>query len=162
MKTILAVVLALAMNTSAADLLTRKGKRYQDYKITGVEKEVGAAWDGLDVPGKKAIIDGGGEAIKLSAAEDTKFRKIGAGVENAKLVPEFVNFSLNWRSRSQQEVSGSWADAHHEFEEVIILVFLRPHAATTPGLVRFIQDHGAIPALQQVFPLLRIMEDEAG
>ena len=31
--------------------------------MTGVEKEVGEAWDGLDIPGKKAIMDGGGEAI---------------------------------------------------------------------------------------------------
>jgi TRAP-type C4-dicarboxylate transport system substrate-binding protein len=53
--------------------------------ITGVEKEVGQAWDGLDVPGKKAIMDGGGEAIKLSAAEDAKFRKIGAEVAEAKV-----------------------------------------------------------------------------
>ena len=34
----------------------------------------------LDVPGKKAIMDGGGEAIKLSPEEDAKFRKIGAQV----------------------------------------------------------------------------------
>ena len=53
--------------------------------MTGVEKEVGEAWDGLDVPGKKAIMDGGGEAIKLSPAEDAKFRKIGAEVANAKV-----------------------------------------------------------------------------
>jgi TRAP-type C4-dicarboxylate transport system substrate-binding protein len=53
--------------------------------MTSVEKEVGQAWDGLDVPGKKAIMDGGGEAIKLSAAEDAKFRKIGAEVANAKV-----------------------------------------------------------------------------
>ena len=53
--------------------------------MTGVEKEVGQAWDGLDVPGKKAIMDGGGEAIKLSAAEDAKFRKIGAEVASAKI-----------------------------------------------------------------------------
>jgi TRAP-type C4-dicarboxylate transport system substrate-binding protein len=53
--------------------------------MTGVEKEVGQAWDGLDVPGKKAIMDGGAEAIKLSAAEDAKFRKIGAEVAIAKV-----------------------------------------------------------------------------
>jgi TRAP-type transport system periplasmic protein len=53
--------------------------------VTGVEKEVGEAWDGLDIPGKKAIIDGGGEAIRLSAAEDAKFRKIGAGVDEVKI-----------------------------------------------------------------------------
>mgnify|MGYP000179709437 CR=1 FL=1 len=53
--------------------------------MTGVEKEVGEAWDGLDVPGKKAIMDGGGEAIKLSEAENAKFRKIGAEVAEAKV-----------------------------------------------------------------------------
>jgi len=53
--------------------------------MTGVEKEVGEAWDALDVPGKKAIMDGGGEAIKLSAAENAKFRKIGAEVTEAKV-----------------------------------------------------------------------------
>ena len=41
--------------------------------VTDVEKDVGEAWDGLDIPGKKAIMDGGGEAIKLSAAEDAKW-----------------------------------------------------------------------------------------
>jgi TRAP-type C4-dicarboxylate transport system substrate-binding protein len=53
--------------------------------MTGVEKEVGEAWDALDVPGKKFIVDGGAEAIKLSAAEDAKFRKIGGEVTEAKL-----------------------------------------------------------------------------
>jgi TRAP-type C4-dicarboxylate transport system substrate-binding protein len=53
--------------------------------MTGVEKEVGEAWDGLDVPGKKAIIDGGGEAIRLSPDENDKFRKIGAEVAEAKV-----------------------------------------------------------------------------
>jgi TRAP-type transport system periplasmic protein len=53
--------------------------------FAGVEKQVGEAWDGLDVPGKKALMDGGGEAIKLSAAEDAKFRKIGAAVDEAKV-----------------------------------------------------------------------------
>ena len=53
--------------------------------VTGIEKEVGQAWDGLDVPGKKAIMDGGGEAITLSAAENAKFRKIGADVAEAKV-----------------------------------------------------------------------------
>ena len=52
--------------------------------MTGVEKEVGEAWDGLDVAGKKALMDGGGEAIKLSAEENAKFRKIGAEVAEAQ------------------------------------------------------------------------------
>ncbi|HEY4773790.1 MAG TPA: TRAP transporter substrate-binding protein [Xanthobacteraceae bacterium] len=53
--------------------------------MTGVEKEVGEAWDALDVPGKKAIIDGGAVAISLSPEENAKFRKIGAEVAEAKV-----------------------------------------------------------------------------
>jgi TRAP-type C4-dicarboxylate transport system substrate-binding protein len=53
--------------------------------MTGVEKEVGEAWDALDVPGKKALVDGGAEAIRLSAEENAKFRKIGAEVGEAKV-----------------------------------------------------------------------------
>ena len=37
--------------------------------LAGMEKEIGQAWDALDVPGKKALLDGGGEAIKLSPEE---------------------------------------------------------------------------------------------
>ena len=53
--------------------------------MTGVEKEVGEAWDALDAPGKKAIMDGGAEAIRLSPEENAKFRKIGADVAEAKV-----------------------------------------------------------------------------
>ena len=45
---------------------------------TGKEKEIGEAWDSLDAPGKKALMDGGGEAIRLSVAENAKVRTIGA------------------------------------------------------------------------------------
>jgi TRAP-type C4-dicarboxylate transport system substrate-binding protein len=53
--------------------------------MTGVEQAVGQAWDSLDVPGKKAIVDGGAEVIRLTPAEDAKFRKIGADMAQAKL-----------------------------------------------------------------------------
>jgi TRAP-type C4-dicarboxylate transport system substrate-binding protein len=53
--------------------------------VTGKEAEVGKAWDDLDVPGKKAVIDGGGEAIKFSAAESARVRKIGTEVSEAKI-----------------------------------------------------------------------------
>jgi TRAP-type C4-dicarboxylate transport system substrate-binding protein len=53
--------------------------------MTGVEQDVGKAWDALDVPGKKAILDGGAEAIKLSPAENARFRKIGAEVAEARV-----------------------------------------------------------------------------
>ena len=53
--------------------------------MTGKEKEVGEAWDGLDVPGKKALIDGGAEAIRFSKEDDAKVRKIGVEVSEAKI-----------------------------------------------------------------------------
>jgi len=52
---------------------------------TGKEAEVGQAWDALDVPGKKAVMDGGGEAIQFAAGEMAKVRKIGAEVSEAKI-----------------------------------------------------------------------------
>jgi TRAP-type transport system periplasmic protein len=53
--------------------------------MQGVEKEVGEGWDALDSIGKKLIVDGGAQVIKLSKDEDAKFRKIGAQVTEAKL-----------------------------------------------------------------------------
>lgn len=53
--------------------------------VTGIEKEIGSGWDALDVPGKKAMMDGGGEAIRLSAQEDDKLRRIGAEVTESTL-----------------------------------------------------------------------------
>jgi len=53
--------------------------------LVGVEKEVGEAWDGLDVVGKKLLVEGGAEPIKLSAEENAKFRKVGAEVAEAQL-----------------------------------------------------------------------------
>ena len=56
-----------------------------DDSVKGVEKEVGEGWDALDSIGKKLIVDGGAQAIKLSKEEDARFRKIGAQVTEAKL-----------------------------------------------------------------------------
>ena len=60
-------------------------KKLVTASVTGKEAEVGKAWDALDVPGKKAVMDGGGEAIKFSATEMAKVRKIGADVSEAKI-----------------------------------------------------------------------------
>jgi TRAP-type C4-dicarboxylate transport system substrate-binding protein len=53
--------------------------------VTGVEAEVGQAWDALDAIGKKLLVDGGAEAIKVSAADNARFRKIGAEVAEARI-----------------------------------------------------------------------------
>ena len=53
--------------------------------MKGVEKEVGEGWDALDSIGKKLIVDGGAQVIRLSKEEDARFRQIGADVTEARL-----------------------------------------------------------------------------
>ncbi|HEY0567834.1 MAG TPA: TRAP transporter substrate-binding protein [Xanthobacteraceae bacterium] len=77
--------------------------------MTGVEKDVGEAWDALDVPGKKALVDGGGEAIRLSPGENEKFRKIGSDVTEAKL-KELEG--KNMPARAVHTMMKSLADKH--------------------------------------------------
>jgi TRAP-type C4-dicarboxylate transport system substrate-binding protein len=60
-------------------------KKVVDESMKGVEKEVGEGWDGLDDVGKKLLVDGGSQPIKLSKEEDARFRKVGAEVTEAKL-----------------------------------------------------------------------------
>ena len=75
----------LAMNPEFYSKLPADLKKLVDQSVVGVEKEVGEGWDALDTIGKKLIVDGGGQAIKLSKAEDERFRKVGAQVTEAKL-----------------------------------------------------------------------------
>ena len=75
----------LAMNPEFYSKLPAELKKLVDQSVVGVEKEVGEGWDALDTVGKKLIMDGGGQAIKLSKAEDERFRKVGAQVTEAKL-----------------------------------------------------------------------------
>lgn len=75
----------VAMNEDFWNKLPADLKKLVMDTVTGKEKEVGEAWDGLDVPGKKALMDGGGEAIKLSAADSARVRKIGEQVSEANL-----------------------------------------------------------------------------
>jgi TRAP-type C4-dicarboxylate transport system substrate-binding protein len=75
----------VGMNPDFWNKLPADLKQLITKSVTGVEQEVGQAWDALDIPGKKLLMDGGGEAIKLSAEENAKFRKIGAQVAEAKV-----------------------------------------------------------------------------
>jgi len=75
----------VAMNPDTYNRLPPDLQKLVMQSVTGVEKEVGEAWDGLDVPGKKALVDGGDEIIKLSPEEDARFRKIGAQVAENKV-----------------------------------------------------------------------------
>ena len=75
----------LAMNEDTWKKLPPDLQQLIVKSLQGVEKEVGQAWDSLDAPGKKALLEGGGEAITLSPEENAKFRKIGADVAAAKV-----------------------------------------------------------------------------
>jgi TRAP-type C4-dicarboxylate transport system substrate-binding protein len=75
----------LGMNEDYWAKLPPDLKKLVTDSVTGKEKEVGEAWDSLDVPGKKAVVDGGGEGIRFSAAENARVRKIGAEVSEAKV-----------------------------------------------------------------------------
>jgi TRAP-type transport system periplasmic protein len=75
----------LAMNEDFWKRLPPDLQGLVEKSVSGVEQEVGQAWDALDEPGKKALLDGGAEPIRLSASDAAKFRKIGADVADAKV-----------------------------------------------------------------------------
>lgn len=75
----------IGMNPAFYNRLPADLKKLVDGSVKGVEKEVGLGWDALDDIGKKLLVDGGAQPIKLSAAEDAKFRKIAAGLTEARL-----------------------------------------------------------------------------
>lgn len=75
----------LAMNPAFYGRLPADLKKMVDDSTKGVEKEVGEGWDALDGIGKKLIVEGGAEIIKLAPAEDRRFRAVGDQVTEAKL-----------------------------------------------------------------------------
>ncbi len=75
----------LAMNPAFYDKLPADLKKLVDDSFVGVEKAIGEGWDSIDGPGKKALVDGGAEPIRLSKEEDARFRKIGEQVAEAKI-----------------------------------------------------------------------------
>jgi TRAP-type C4-dicarboxylate transport system substrate-binding protein len=99
----------LGMNEDFWNGLAPDLKKLVTDSVTGKEAEVGRAWDALDVPGKKAVIDGGAEAIRFSAAESAKVRKIGAEVSEAK-IKEYESKGLPGRAVYEQ--MRSLADQH--------------------------------------------------
>ena len=68
----------LAMNPDFYNKLPADLKKIVDESVTGVESEVGKAWDSIDVPGKKALTDGGMAVQKLNADDWARVKKIAA------------------------------------------------------------------------------------
>ena len=75
----------IGMNPEFYGKLPADLKKLLDDSVKGVEKEMGEGWDRLDDVGKKLLVDGGAEPIQLSAAENKRFRTVGAEVTEAKL-----------------------------------------------------------------------------
>ena len=75
----------VAMNPAFYGKLPADLKKLVDDSMKGVEKEVGMGWDALDDAGKKLLAEGGMQPVRLSPAEDAKFRKVGAELTEAKL-----------------------------------------------------------------------------
>ncbi len=75
----------LAINPAFYDKLPADLKKLIDDSFIDVEKAVGEGWDSIDGPGKKALVDGGAEAFRLTDAETAKFRKIGEQVADDKI-----------------------------------------------------------------------------
>src|ERR1700741_2800792 len=103
----------LAANPEWYGKLPADLRKLIDDSVQGVEKEVGEGWDALDAIGKKLLVDGGAQAIRLSKEEDARFRKIGAEVTESKLkelegkgLPAREAYKL-MRSLSEQRAKGS-------------------------------------------------------
>jgi TRAP-type C4-dicarboxylate transport system substrate-binding protein len=75
----------VAMNPDFYQRLPADLRKLVDQSVVGVEKEVGEGWDALDAIGKKLLVEGGDEVIRLSPQEDARFRKIGQQVVEARL-----------------------------------------------------------------------------
>ena len=75
----------VAMNPEFYKKLPADLRKLLDQSMSGVEKEVGEGWDALDAIGKKLLVEGGAEPIRLSKAEDARFRKVGDQVTAARI-----------------------------------------------------------------------------
>jgi len=75
----------VAMNPDFYEKLPADLRKLVDQSMSGVEKEVGEGWDALDAIGKKLLVEGGAEPIRLSKAEDARFRKVGDQVTAARI-----------------------------------------------------------------------------
>jgi TRAP-type C4-dicarboxylate transport system substrate-binding protein len=75
----------IGMNPEFYQKLPADLRKLVDESMVGVEKEVGEGWDALDAIGKKLLVEGGSEPIRLSKAEDARFRKVGEQVVVARI-----------------------------------------------------------------------------
>lgn len=70
----------IVMNPRSWDRLPDDLKLLIDRSLDGIEEEVGAIWDGLNEPGKQALIAGGAEIHIPDQAANEAFRSVGTAV----------------------------------------------------------------------------------
>jgi TRAP-type C4-dicarboxylate transport system substrate-binding protein len=106
----------IGMNPEFYQGLPADLRKIIDESMKGVEKEVGEGWDALDDVGKKLLVDGGAQPIKLSAAENKRFRQVGMEVTEAKL-KELEGKGLPARAafKAIQELSARHAKTSRNF-----------------------------------------------
>ncbi len=75
----------ICMNEKSYQKLPANLRKLIDDSMKGVEKAVGHEWDKLDELGKNVMMKSGMTPVRLSKAEDDRFRAIGAKVAEAKL-----------------------------------------------------------------------------
>ena len=71
--------------------------------MVGVEKEVGEAWDGLDVAGKKALMDGGARADQALGRRRT---------------PSSARSAPRWPRRRLKELDGKGLPATRDLHQM--------------------------------------------
>ena len=79
--------------------------------LDGIEERVGAIWDGLNGPGKRALTEGGAEIHVPDAAAMEQFRSIGASVAET-VVSERESRGAN--ARAAYELMLELAERHRE------------------------------------------------
>ena len=75
----------VAINPAFYNKLPPDLKKLIDDTTKNAPNEVGKLWDSLDAPGKKYMVENGDTPLKLSPAEDAKFKQIGKQVAEAKI-----------------------------------------------------------------------------
>ncbi len=98
--------LALIMNEAAYASIPGDLKVMFDDSVSGVAHDVGGAWDGLDEPGRQALVEGGAEIITLS---DTAMLAFVAAAEavKAKILEERGEEAKRVRAMMEELAQGS-------------------------------------------------------
>jgi TRAP-type transport system periplasmic protein len=73
----------IVMNPRTWDRLSESLRALITASVDGVEEKVGAIWDGLDEPGKQALVAGGARVHVPDEAAMARFRAAGAAVAEA-------------------------------------------------------------------------------